>query len=127
MRAKKVISVSFLLLANVILLAHAILFHHHDDDDAQHVGQCHASHCHGSIEGCTLSILYVSIDNNQPTVQLLNSYFDLWPTFFSPLSDYSTPPIADDVGLPFRQKPFLISYHSDYLSQSLGLRAPPAC
>ncbi len=37
------------------------------------------------------------------------------------------PGIRDDDGVPFRQRPFVETYHYEYLTRSLGLRAPPVC
>jgi len=36
-------------------------------------------------------------------------------------------PITDFAGLPFRQKPYIPLFYADFVSQSIGLRAPPAC
>ena len=147
LNVKRGISISFLLLTNVILLTHSVAFHHHHDgipiaspaahhdhdcsahhhNDSQPVERCNHLHCPGNIEDCTLTTIYIRFDNVRQIVQLHSLDFDLSPCVFTLSPDYSAPHIADDVGLPFRQKPYLISYLSEYISQSLGLRAPPFC
>lgn len=146
---RKVVALTFLLLANIIILAHAVVphhhhnqvpvalnvahhehdsdaiydHHHHDDTaPAEHNGN---SHGHGGIEECLLEKAFIRIGNDNQAFQSLD--FDLLPCIISLFSGYSTPKIADDVGLPFRQKPYLLSYHTEYISVSLGLRAPPIC
>ena len=143
---KKMIALSFLLLANAAMLAHAVICHHHDiipvsltavhcehdgnscdhhHHDTQPVGQCNYQGCHDEIANCSLTIVYARFTNNKQVSQLLSFDFNQLPCILIPFSDYSAPQISDDANLPFRQKPYLISYHSEYISQSLGLRAPP--
>ena len=136
---KRVISISFLLLANVIILAHAVIPHHHhdgliflltaahqehDDHDGEQDHTCNYPPCHDGAEECLSSTLFVKLDQNK---QLFQQDFEILPCVFSLFLDYSIPQIVDNVGLPFRQKPYLIFYHTEYISQSLGLRAPPIC
>ena len=159
---KKAIAFSFLLLANAVILAHAIVCHHHYEgmlivcahheqgcnhheqgcnhheqgcnhheqgcnhhDDTRPFGQCHDPFCHGDFEGCSLTMIVIKLVEDKQLPQL--------PDFCSPTCDFtlfsgcSIPPITDDTGLPFRQKPYLLSFHIEYISQSLGLRAPPTC
>ena len=141
---KKAIALSFLFLANAIILSHAIFAHHHHDipvtvvatyyghdcnhhnDDANPF-KCKDPYCHENIEYCVLSMIYASFDYDKQRFQSYNFNFDLLPCVLTLFSDYSIPSITDDVNLSFRQKPYLISYHTEYISQSLGLRAPPVC
>ena len=147
---KKTIALSFLFFANAILLAHAIVIHHHyhwiqisaataqhehtcnsnencRHDDAQPDDHCNNPFCHGNIKNCPLELLYIKIDNDNDIYQPLDFELNLLPSFsfLSLFPDYSISKITDGIGLPFRQKPYLLSYHTDYISQSLGLRAPP--
>ena len=145
---KKAIALSFLLLANTVILVHAIICHHHHDTipvtlvaghhkhdcnsynhhhhDAQSVDRCNNyPNCHERIEECSLVTIYVRLNDDKQVSQLLNFDFDQLPYILVPFSDYSIPQIYNDAGLPFRQKPYLLSYHTEYISQSLGLRAPP--
>jgi hypothetical protein len=121
----KITALIFYILANASILAHAVICHHHDN--IQLVGHCSDRGCHESIEDCSLSIIYVKFDNNRQIVQLRSFDFDLQPCVFVLFPDHSTPTVYDDIGLPCRQKPYLISYYTDSISQSPGLRAPPAC
>ena len=137
---KRVIALSFLFLANVILLAHVVIPHHHHHLSTvcflnSHCADCKEAHkqssdsdCHhddgNKREECPLQEIYVRIENNQSLVDLTPDNDLQYPA----LSLFSTTPIVEIIdlkSLPFRQKPYLRSYHTDYTSQSLGLRAPP--
>ena len=139
---KKVIVISSLLLANTIMLVHGVVCHHHQHgiwaivchehyynlpdhhhDDDQPVGHCNDPYCHGDIDDCTLTTFYVKLNNDK--FQSFGFDFDLLPCSLPLSLDDFTPQIANDIGLPFRQNPYLLSYHTEYISHSLGLRAPP--
>ena len=140
---KKAIAISFLLFANTIWLAHAIIPHHHhnglifilttahqahdcnshDDNDAHSDGNCDYPLCNSGIENCELATIYAKFDSDK---RIVSDNLDLLPVVFALFSNDDIPQITDDTGLPFRQKPYLIS-HTEYISQSIGLRAPPAC
>ena len=141
---KKAIAISFLCFASTILLAHTITPHHHHDGliyiiTAAHGHDCchpHNDHdslpddgicdyplCNNSISDCESAKIYVIYDNDR-RVDAHNS--DLFPVVIALFPNETTPLIADDTGLPFRQKPYLIT-HTEYFSQSPGLRAPPVC
>jgi len=145
---QKTIALFFLLLANAIMLAHFVISHHHyhdaipdatavahhehncnlhnhHHDDDQPAGHCNDPYCHGNIEDCSLANLYVRFDNDNRVIQSFACDYNLLPFFLTLFSEYITPQIADNIGLPFRQNPNLLSYHTDYISQSHGLRAPP--
>ena len=142
---RRVIAISFLVLANIIILAHAVVYHHHYipvawtdihhehdcnlpdhyHDDTQPIGHCNDSNCLGDVEDCLLTAIYVKLNNNRRSIQLLD--FDLFPYSLFSFSNYSISQVEDDTNLPFRQKPYLISYLTEYISQSHGLRAPPIC
>ena len=111
MSVKKAIALSFILLANAILLAHAVMPHHHHDDG-------------NKIEECPLKAVYVRFDNNKSLVDLSNDNSIQYPVLFL----FPVNPVVEITkleSLPFRQKPYLLSYHTGYISQSIGLRAPP--
>jgi len=149
---KRAISLSFILLANIILLAHAVIPHHHHDtipvviishhehdrkahehhhhhDDNEPVNSCDASdsHAHNGFEDCILANLFFRLENERQEFQTVNCDFGLLLWLSPLLSGYELPPIINDTGLPFRQHPLQPSYFTDYISQSLGLRAPPYC
>lgn len=118
---KKAIVLSFLLLASTMILAHAIVPHHHSDVD-----NCNHSHCHGNIKNCSLATVYIKFNNDKQICQTLDSNFDSFPCFLALFPNYSTSSsLAIDLGLPDKQKPYLSSYYTEYISQSSGLRAPP--
>jgi len=144
---KKAIVLSFLLLANTIILAHVAISHHHHDgifvtcaddqhkhdcnshnhhhDDTQPAGHCNDPYCHGNIEDCSLANLYVRVDNDNRVIPSFVCDFNLLPFFLTLFSEYFTPQIADGIGLPFRQNPFLQSVYTEFIVRSTGLRAPP--
>ena len=143
MSIKKAISLSFILLANTIILAHAIVAHHHDgmfkmavaihhehehdcdSDDAQPVDSCNDPFCHGDISNCVLSSFCMSVGDDKPVIPIHDFDFNLLPCLLTAFTGCAIPPIIEDIGLPFRQKPCF--YNTDYISQSFGLRAPPVC
>ena len=147
---KKAIALSFLFLANAIMLTHAIIPHHHHNgvfftlatahhnhdcdshndhqncDDTQSDRKCEYPFCDDNAEKCSLTTIYVKVSDNRQSFQLHDFDIDLLPCILTLLTDYNAP-LIDDVGLPFRQNPYLQSYHTEYISQSLGWRAPPVC
>ena len=141
MKIKKTISLLFLFLVNMIILAHSVVYHHHNDqmfvvlctvnqghhcdgtahnhhgEDAENTNRCCAS------EDCQLNTLYTKADDFKLTKPIFEeSNFDI-----NTLIVNQTIQIADLTGLPFRQNPDLLLLYSEYLSQSIGLRAPPTC
>ena len=145
---KKAIALSFLLLANTILLAHAVVSHHHCDEilvtcaadhhehdcdshDQHHSdedlpdGECNNPYCHGNAEDCSLSKIYVRFGNEKQVFQLLNFNYKQLPSLSIPFTTYSISQIENNTGLPFRQNPYLIPNYTDFISCSSGLRAPP--
>ena len=148
---RKAIALSFLFLANTMILVHAVIPHHHHDgltfmltgvhqrhdcnshndhhncNDAQSGKNCNYPLCDGNIEDCALATIYVRFGNDRPSSQLHDFDFELLPCIFILFFEDFEHPIADDVGLPFRQNPLVPSQYPEYISQSLGLRAPPVC
>ena len=140
---KKVISLSFLLFANAIILVHSVVFHHHDSqqfavicaenqkhDCNEHTKQkkhCdHENHSKNSccvIENCLLSNLFTKTDRFKLTKPIVSN-FDI---IINNIPVYKTVQITDLAGLPFRQNPFVPLFYSEFISQSIGLRAPPVC
>ena len=139
---KKTISLSFLLLANMIILAHSVVFHHHDSRlhivlcDANQVHECDRrseqhNNCPASkdknkccaIENCLLSVFITKDDGFKQTEPVVNN-LDI---ILNAILACQTINITDLSGLPFWQKPYLPLFYSTFVSQSSGLRAPPAC
>ena len=132
MRVKKVISLSFLLLANVVMLAHSVIFHHHDNPMSVVLcAEDHEHHCPDTetpskcctFQNCLLGAPYTKADDFKPIKQ----GFDNFEFIVIISSSNRITPITDLTGLPFRQKPYLPLFYSEFVSQSMGLRAPPAC
>ena len=147
MNVKKIILLSFLLFANVLLLVHAVFPHHYHED----TGLCFTFHCRDSKEAhshennkpqthqhegnpspdiCQIDDVYTTANNI-----IKNTYkaaccehidcdceqvLHLLILNHLNISDFGTE-------LPFQPKPYLVSYHTKYISRSLGLRAPPVC
>jgi len=122
----KITALLFLMLAGTCIAAHAVFCHHHTDD-IQPVAQCdHETPCHGDIGDCALENIYIEPYKCCRTFLQHHCDFKLPLCYLTPFSDDAIPQIAD-ISLPFRQNPLLPSYLSEYISQSLGLRAPPVC
>jgi len=136
-KRRKITTLLFLWLANMIILTHAAVAHHHYEnecnsldhnhfDDLKATDECHIPCCHGSIEKCLLSINYlISRDDIQCCTD--SSDYDLLPCFLILFSGYSVSEIDNDIGLPFRQNPYILSHYIEYIAQPLRLRAPPYC
>jgi len=130
-----------LLLANTMILAHAVIPHHHNgvvasvcgfNEASEHVHFCshgHDSNTNQDVEDCVLSDLYlhVSQDDN-PHAPSDTELFTNWDysSLFAVVPNHKIE-IKDYGNLPFRQKPHIISSYNHYITCSLGLRAPPIC
>jgi len=122
----KIIALLFFMIANASIMVHAVICHHHFDD-IQPVTQCNQIPCHGNVGGCSLASIYVNPCKCNQTFLQHDFDINLLPFFLFPFSDNPIFQIVDDAVLPIKQKPYLIFYHTEYIFQSLGLRAPPAC
>ena len=123
MSIKKTMALIFLLFAGMVILAHAVVPHHYHNGIpcvAEHHDNLHDSHSQGeNAEDCFFSTVYVRLSNNDR--QIFQSFdFDLLPCFLILFSDYFVFKIEK-----FEQKPYLLPFYTEYVSQSLGLRAPP--
>lgn len=140
---RKAISIFFILLANMVILAHTVVPHHHHnkafaavisffDDDYQHTAEHHhgTTHHHDNTnhsEECLINEVYVTtyrIHNDDCTIHPPH-FCDLdWhPLFVLPCQNRTIPIQA----LPFRQKPYIEIIHLVSITHSFGLRAPPFC
>lgn len=146
---KKATGFLFLLLANLALLAHTVIPHHHQD--AHHISICNLltaddalnSHCaHHDINGqehganglgddCILNGLYIRVATGRyslPSDEGHPLYDDTvtgYPFIYSVVNPATV--LRDDGGRPFRHRPFLLSSYPQYVTCSVGLRAPPVC
>ena len=141
MSVKKTISVSFLLFVNIIMLTHSAVCHHDDQtivavcsanqehDCAQHSE--HSNNCHDTedshtccvIKNCLLSDFFTQTN----TVRFSKPIFNTIDIIINDIPAYQTIQITDLAGLPFQQKPYIPLFYTDFVAQSIGLRAPPAC
>jgi hypothetical protein len=124
---KRALSLSFLFLTGVIILAHAVIPHHHHDgvpDVTIHHERDGNIPDYGTYECWLLTVVKARMSNDKQICQTHGYNFNLLTYLFS---DNSIPQVKDDIGQPFSQKPYLQSFHTAYISQSLGLRAPPVC
>lgn len=143
---KKIFVISFLLIANVILLAHAVVPHHehdnmlicffdshcedctdtHDDTDcntpAHHENNCSSGKC------CTIDSIFDPTDNKVKTVCHAFTKCDCTQTHYILISGtLDLQDFVDDTLHLFLYEPYIVSFHIDCFSQLHGLRAPPAC
>ena len=125
----------------MFILAHAVVFHHHDNqmsvvlcaenqkhhcDENTEPHNCpdteHAQKC-CTIENCLLSNPFTKADGFELTKSIVNN-FDF---IINNSAVYQAVQITNLAGLPFRQNPYLPLFYVDFVAQSIGLRAPPAC
>ena len=140
---KRAIALSFFWLANIILLVHVVVPHHHHDLSTvcfllSHCAGNEETHKHASDsdcqqhddensrEECPLKNVYVKLENSKFFVDLnLDKHFQYPVLVLFPVK--SIVKITDSGNLPFRQKPCLLSYCTEFIARSSGWRAPPAC
>ena len=143
MSLKRAVSMTFILLANIVLLAHVIIpcQHDHDtiicaclpvdldmDNEKTHEQPLGAdSHQHDDgcpMEDCSSDLdLYIRHKKVKSAIDFCLYGFQQPASFL-----FSICPIVEITGLeglPLRQKPYLLTCHTDYITRSLGLRAPP--
>lgn len=141
---RKAIAVSFILLANMIILAHAVVPHHHhnkafavivsllDSSASEHDSGHHhhgATHHHdgNQSEDCLINEVFVTTfraQNDDGAVQPpLHIDLDYHPLLAVARPSGTIPLQA----LPFRQRPYIELIHPIFITHSFGLRAPPFC
>lgn len=143
---KRTLSILMLLMANVLILAHAVIPHHHHDKvavaiehfweegDAHHHSHDGEAHHHDGPEDCFLTealeealvkdafseIEPLLIAPQLPLLQLFN-----WEAIVSDAA-----PAVEALQYlrhPFRQKPYLTNVYLAFVANQLGFRAPPFC
>lgn len=145
MGVKRYITLVILLLANMVLLAHAILPHtHHDgvvcfsleDIKDQHscskfkdISDCcdghetaQSSHHHHNSEDCDLRDVIIRQDTNHEEIIPCEACLSLLYDIYS-LNELFL--VAPEYEERLAYKPYLISYISPYVGSTIGLRAPP--
>jgi hypothetical protein len=139
---KKALTLSFLLLANIAVLAHSAIPHHYHngvpvavagvynaDSEEACTYDCRRHHHepnNATIEDCLLENVVARTVNDEQQLDASGSnvFLLLW-TFYLPSGSVSVP--EDLLSISFVQQPFVQSYHTTFVTRSLGLRAPPAC
>jgi hypothetical protein len=135
---KKAVSIFFLLLANITLLAHAAIPHHHHLSEP--TAMCTAQHEHpdathpngetqenAGVEACSISLVYTQTNHTKPVIQSLAAKFQPAVCLLFLCPDCSITQILAFSGRPLRPKPYLSFSSTEFIAQSTGLRAPPAC
>ena len=143
---RRALAISFIFLANIILLAVAVVPHHHHGDmicfAAPHnCGQKHDADCsdqhnpshshdrHNDATCCNIeewllpNITSGDKHNISCFCAMCNNGYDLFAFIIPGLPGLS----PQTECLPFKQAPFTEKYISVYVSQTPGLRAPPCC
>jgi hypothetical protein len=119
---KKAISLSFLLIVNIVILTHALIPHHHHHGIP--VIPVAAQHDNSHPDDPDNSeVVYVRLNNEKQLIQSLD--FNYFPSFFTLFAGFTVENITADSGRPFKQKPYLLSYNTACIAQLHGLRAPP--
>lgn len=139
---KKAISIFFILLANIAILAHAVVPHHHHnkvfaaivnvlDDDLQNaLNHPHDDNAHSHTanpEECAINETVVAAafrlqKDNSFDSDSFDCHFDLF------ITDIVATVVPEPFGnLPFVPQPYIAGSHIDCIARSIGLRAPPAC
>ena len=130
---KRAVSLSVILLANVMMLVHGIIPHHHHQDvihiTIHHEHDDRIPDCHSDNEYGLMTIVKTRIGTNKQLGQFIdfNLGMDLSPDFFPLFSDDAIPPIVENVGLLFEFQDFILFTYADTIFCSKGLRAPPVC
>ena len=117
----KAILLSFLLLAGIVILVHAITPHHHHHGIPVITASAQHDDSHPDDPNDT-EIVYLRLGDEKQIFKSLNFDFDLLHCFFS---DYATCQIKNNIGLRFEQPPYIQPFHTDFIVHSTGLRAPP--
>ena len=122
---RKKVAICFLLLANIVLLAHAVLPHHHHGDGSVcfFVNSCNESkECHHNrCEDCSL---VNNVFINQQTGQDHLKYELSLPLLLF-IIPYNID-LSQNTTFYFEHIPFFNSLYSSVVLRACGLRAPPA-
>lgn len=150
MKVKRFMTLTFLMLASVLLLVHAVLPHFHHDsvvcftpqkvssytsspDSEREVFKfcCNASHKVNhhhhdevNLDDCDLKDIVVRQDNSQDS-DLIQSV-NLLSAFYTIYALHTFYLETPDFGLLFQEKPYLNNYSTLLLDLTFSLRGPPA-
>jgi len=133
---KRAISMSFLLLAGIFLLAHAVIPHHYHNqvpdftwkslhqNDNNRTGNQPVDPNYPT-DDCFLKKIGVRFDSNGQMLTSVDNDIKLLPDLMPLFPFNRIVEITSLEGLSCYKKPYLLSCHTDFISQSTGLRAPP--
>jgi hypothetical protein len=146
---KKIVRFTLLLFANATLLAHVAIPHHHHEnalvcffnsngeeshETCNHKHQTEQNQQNKNNENpsekcCFIDNVYLPAHNHTTkTTCHVHKKCDCGQTPFTLISNtFDFQDIAETTLFHFRHKPYLVDYLTDYISQTLGLRAPPVC
>ena len=130
-----------MLIANIILLAHAVVPHHEHDnllicffnshggdcDDIHTDTDCDHHHDHACSDRCCLiDNIFDPSDNKEKTFCQIHLKCDCQHPLYLLMSNIlDINGLFENTLLLFLFAPFIDTCHIDFISQSLGLRAPP--
>lgn len=139
----KKIAIVFIVLANIMILVHAVLPHYHHDglvcftkEDVEHTTECshpdggstfeqsceHHHHDHSHLEACSLKDTVLRYDDRLQENGLMKfDEFILSAELFLSILGIEEPLLEQEV-LP---KPYILNYISTYVDNNQCLRAPP--
>ena len=144
---KKTVRLTALCIAYIFLLVHIVIPHHHHENavicffntHCKEIKEAYPNEQHGSQnhehEGnpfsekcCLIDNVYFSTHNNVKIVCRAHTNCDCGQTLYSLIpSNLNISDFVDDTIIHFRQNPYVPLFYYNYISQSRGLRAPPAC
>ena len=135
---RKVFSISILLFTNIILLAHTVIPHHYheetglcfflhcidskeahkhennDLDEHQHEGNPYANNCFIDDD------YYAFSDNNKKITNTLTTLKCIFEKTISYIY------LNNNIAVSIRQRPCLPLFYPEFVSRTIGLRAPPS-
>ena len=125
-------ALSFLLLANIILLVHAVVPHHNHED----IGICFINFSHSCEHEensypekcCIIDNDYTPAENKIKTSCHIHAKCNCGQILSAPvLTSLYIHNFVNDTQIDFRQNFYVPLFYSEHISLSTGLRAPPIC
>lgn len=142
---RKTVSICMLLIANMIILTHAVIPHHHHDKVAvaivrfcennithEHLFHNNEAHHHESSEDCfmTEAVSCAIVKNSNNEIKLLCNILQinlkplLLCNYLAVKNTLNTEALLY-LRHPFRQKPHLTNTYFAFIASQFGFRAPP--
>jgi len=140
---KKAIALFILLLANITILVHAFVPHHHHEN----IPFCISSHCvdsniahdsstscdphqhegNSSSGDCLIDNIYTRATNDRQVLDSGDNDYTQLPHFLLLFCSDCFIKLSNTEAKKIELTPYLSSYHTTFVTRSLGLRAPPVC